>query len=196
MMWARECTWATAAAIVFALPSQGAAQAAHGQPDAAVHGTVHRHHAGVFVGATTNLAADHTDPTVGLDYEYRLPVWHDRIGLAAFGEFTSAAHDEWILGGGTVLHPGNGLKLFAGGGLLFIDDEKGGGTYASAGTASAAYDNRHPLLRIGAGREFHAGRVSLSPTVFYDRVKGHGSLVYGVTVGTALGRRKSGEAPH
>lgn len=181
MTWPRACTGAALMLTLFMLPSQAAAQPAHGKPVPDGHDAVHRHHAAIFVGATTNLSADHTDPTVGADYEYRLPAWGNRLGLAAFGEFTFAAHDEWILGGGAVVHPGKGLKLFAGGGWLFVDED---------------HDNRHPLWRVGAGWEFHRGRITLTPTLFYDRIEGHGNLVYGVAVGTALTRRNSGGSSH
>ena len=200
MIWARACTCAAVTSMLFVLPSPGTAQPSQVQPDAAGHETMHRHHAGVFGGATTNLAADHTDTTVGIDYEYRLPLWHDRIGIAAFAEFTFAAHDEWILGGGATLYPAYGLKLFAGAGVLFAEaqprDQPGADAHVSAAGASGDLDPRHPLLRIGAGWEFHAGRVSLTPMLFYDRVKGHGSLVYGVAVGMALGGRKPDASRH
>ena len=200
MRWARLSSGAAFVIMYLIVPPQAPGgplpQAQHAEhvPDA--DHAVHRHHGGIFLGATTNLSADHTDPTVGIDYEYRLPVWHNRIGVAAFGEFTFAAHDEWIIGSGVVFRPAEALKLFAGGGLLFVEDSEGGEVHSIAATTSEENDDSHSLWRVGAGWEIHAGSLSVTPTLFYDRVEGHGNLVYGVAIGIALGRGRSGAPPH
>lgn len=74
-------------------------------PGAAAEEEAHPHHVAVLVGATTNLTADHTDPTVGIDYEYKPAAWRGKTGIAAFGELTFAEHTERILGAGLLFHP-------------------------------------------------------------------------------------------
>ncbi|MFN2448097.1 MAG: hypothetical protein ABR606_21245 [Vicinamibacterales bacterium] len=138
----------------------------------------HPHHVAVLVGATTNLTADHTDPTVGIDYEYKPQAWHGKAGLAAFAEVTFAEHTERILGGGVVFHPTGGLKLFTGGGIVIAEHE-------DHVTHELTTEGRG-LLRLGGGWDFHVGRFSLGPAVYLDIVKGHRALVYGVALGTGF----------
>lgn len=39
------------------------------------------------------------------------------------------------------------------------------------------------LLRVGAGWDFHFGRLTATPSMYYDVVKGHRAVVYGVALG-------------
>lgn len=138
----------------------------------------HHSHVAVFGGATTNLTADHTDPTLGIEYEYKPAAWHGKAGVGAFAELTFAEHTEKILGGGLVFHPMEGLRIFTGGGVMVAEHEDPVTNQLETETKA--------LLRLGGGWDFHLGRLTLGPTVYYDVAKGHRALVYGVAVGTGF----------
>ena len=53
---------------------------------------VHSHHVAVFGGATTNFHADHTDGTLGLDYEFRIPALDHLFGTGVFGGCDQVYH--------------------------------------------------------------------------------------------------------
>ncbi len=156
------------------LHRESAARASLSSPE----GESHPHHLAVLAGMTTNLTADHTDPTVGIDYEYKPAAWHGGVGIAVFGELTFAEQTEKIFGGGLVFHPGGGLKLFAGGGVMSAEHE-------DQVTHETTTESKG-LLRLGGGWDFHVGGFTLTPTTYFDIGKGHRALVYGVALGTGF----------
>lgn len=137
------------------------------------HQGKHNHHTAIFIGATNNQHAGHTDFTLGTDYEYRLPFANHQFGTGFFGEIVFADHKETIIGVPLIFHPTSALKFLAGAGLIFAEDHHG-------------ESESHFLTRLGTGYDFHLGNFSLSPTFNADFVDGHTSLVYGISIGTGF----------
>jgi hypothetical protein len=133
----------------------------------------HRHHAGVFVGATLNFEAKHTDFTLGADYEYRFETHHGFLGVGVIADFVFAKHTESLFMGGIFLHPAPSLKFVIGNGIAMSEVEKAGKTETSS----------HYVIRLGAGYDFVMSSMTITPTVNWDMIEGHSSLVYGLTAG-------------
>lgn len=147
---------------VFAGP--GAASAA-GHSDEEGHG-YHPHHVAAFGGVT--LAEGHLAPTVGAEYEYRLP-WHE--GLLGIGAVWEGVIDDGLIHVAVLpvtVHPVAELKLFLGPGI------------------EAVHGHVEPLGRIGAGYDLWLGPVALTPLASLDLAAGHLVQVYGVAVGTGF----------
>lgn len=134
---------------------------------------VYSHHLAVFAGAVSNLEAEHTDFSLGIDCEYRLPLWHNRIGVGLLGEIVFAEHKETIAGLPVFIHPGGGLKLFYAPGIAMAEDEHG-----------RSYN--HFVSRMGLGYDFHIKSISITPGLAGDLIEGHISLVYGLSLGIGL----------
>ena len=141
----------------------GAAQESHSvEGHAVVH---HDNHIGLSAAAaTTNLHSNHTNYTLGADYERRLS---PRFGVGALADVVFAHHRETILAGAVVFHPGHNLRFMFAPGVLFVDGS-----------------SEHPFVaRFGAGYDVHAGWSTLTPTFNVDVIDGHVSLRYGLTLG-------------
>lgn len=134
---------------------------------------VHSHHLAIFSGATNNIDAEHTDFTLGAEYEYRLPIWQNRLGIGVIGERVFADQPENILAGAALLHVGKGLKFLAAPGVVFAKHESHGETETV----------KEFLFRTGVAKDFHVGRFSVTPALNFDFIKGHVSVVYGLTFG-------------
>lgn len=100
----------------------------------------HARHADLFVG--TADPAHHAAVALGADIEWRLS---GLLGVAAFGDATLGEHPHGLVGAGVVVHPGAGLRLFAGPALAL-----------SEGHRDAAF-------RAGLGYDLHVGRFSVTP---------------------------------
>lgn len=124
-----------------------------------------KNHFGFFFGSTSNFETKRNYVTLGADYEYKLSNLFS-VGLAS--ELVFADHLETIGLGTIIIKPVSNFKLLVGNGLEMSD---GHSNY---------------LLRLGAGYDFHAGAISITPTLNLDRVKGHSLLVYGLTIGFGL----------
>lgn len=132
------------------------------------------HHIGVFVGQTSDTDFEHSENTFGIDYEYALPTSIFSIGAVA--EFVTYEHTETILLGQVTLRPpALSLKLFAAAGFAFA-------THEDHVTHEETTES-HFVMRVGTGYEFHLAKFTVSPTIALDRIDGHSTLVYGVTVG-------------
>ncbi len=128
-------------------------------------------HLGFFVGAATNTHSEHTDLALGLDSEFRLPHWGHKFGVGLIGEWVFAKHRETLLAPSFVVHPTGGWKVLFAPGVLFEEDSS----------------HRQFLMRTGAAYDFHVGSSSFSPTVNFDIVNGHLTVVYGLTFGFGFG---------
>lgn len=131
---------------------------------------VHSHHLVVFTGATSNLEAKHTDFSLGIDYEYRLPVWHNKLGIGLLGELVFAEHKETIIGVPIFFHPVGSLKFLFAPGMAFTEDEHG-------------HSHNHFVSRVGLGYDFHIKTISITPGFSADFIEGHISLIYGISLG-------------
>jgi len=152
----------------------------------------HSNHLAIFSGLTSNMKHEHTDFSLGLDYEYRLPMWHDLIGIGLFGEVVFAEHTEYLAGIPIFLHPVGGLKFWAAPGLLMMEVadhtteehlfHKSNNNELFADGESTTIEQEF-LIRIGFGYDFHVKNVSISPALSADIINGHLSLVYGIYFG-------------
>ena len=154
---------------------------------------VHSHHLALFGGATTNLEVKHTDPTAGIDYEFRLPFWDNVIGIGIFGEAVFAEHIEFLAGGLIIVHPIAGLKVFAGGGAVRVEHTvqsipetiplKIKSDRILANGSEETEVKFEPLIRGGIGYDFHFEQFSIGPVVSADYINKNTLLVYGLSLG-------------
>lgn len=121
------------------------------------------HHAALFLGVTDTDAG--TDPTVGIEYEYRTPLWDRKIGIGVVAERIFADYDADLLVAGVVVHPWKDLKV-----------------NLSAGQESS-HGHTADVKRAGVGYDFHYNNISYGPVYNYDDIEGHTAHVIGVAVG-------------
>ncbi len=127
-------------------------------------------HAALFVGMTK--ASKSTDATVGIEYEYRLPVLDNMLGVGVVVERIFADDTATVYVIGAVVHPWKALKLNASIGQERIEDYKKGGT-----------KKIKKVARVGVGYDFHYGDWSYGPVYNLDTVGGKTVHVLGVAVG-------------
>ncbi len=157
----------------------------------------HNHHAGFFIGAVSNLNKSNTDLSIGLDYEFYIPVTNPKMGIGFIAEIAMAEHTEYILAIPLFIHPIDNFKAFIAPGFLISShdethtDETDNGLLVKPKDAILSCDcetapESHFLFRIGAGYDFHFGRISVSPTIAFDQVQCCAYLVYGISVGVGF----------
>lgn len=139
-------------------------------------------HVGVFVGATSNLKANHTDLTIGLDYEYRA---NTHLGVGLIGDYIMGEHTEILIMAGVFYHPTNALKLYLANGFTIAreSEELEGDSNSSHKKEAEDRTVSNHVLRLGMGYDFHLGRFSVTPTVAWDLITGDSSFAYGLTFG-------------
>ena len=138
-----------------------------------------KNHLGIFYGQTSNTSFKHAENTIGIEYERNLPLIDNMVSIGALAEFILADHTNTVLMGTVTLRPPLfGMKFFAGAGVEMAKHETPDG---QGGTHTET--ESHFALRLGTGYEFHLGRLSVSPTIAWDRIDSHSYLVYGVAVG-------------
>ncbi len=136
------------------------------------------HHAAVFVGATSNLYAKHTDFTIGLDYEYRLNKF---FGVGFIGDYVMADKSETLLMAGLFYHPIASLKLYTGNGIAIVTEvEEDTQHNENEGEEKSV---SYYAFRLGTGYDFHITNFSITPTISWDLINGHSSIVYGLSFG-------------
>jgi hypothetical protein len=126
---------------------------------------VHQNHIALFVGGTTALSPSHTAFTLGLEYEYRLPVWEHRLGISPFAEVVLESEKAFLGGALVVVHPTAELKIMAG----------------PAFERAAGHTDL--VLRGGVGYEIEVSGFSVTPTFQADLVHSEVLLVYGLALG-------------
>ncbi len=137
----------------------------------------HHHHVGVLVGGMTPLKeTSQTSWALGAEYEYR---FNERWGTGLGVDFTFGDHKRTALfATGVTYRLTPALKVMTGPGFEVVEKDKPEG-----GTKSKAYF----LWGFGVAYEFHAGSLSLVPTVFLDFVgETKTNLTYGIAVGTGF----------
>ncbi len=142
-----------------------------------------KYHAGIFLGATSNLEDKTTDFSIGLDYEYKLDMLEQTFGIGFIMEAVFAEHKESILGLPIFIHPGLGhLKFWLAPGVEFGDEP-----IASNETEDVPTEFKtNFLFRLGIGYDFHFDMFAVSPAISLDMIKGNIALVYGLTVGMSF----------
>lgn len=145
------------------------------------------HHIAVFLGATSNLDAEHTDFTIGGDYAYRLS---DLFSLGLIGDVVLADYTEILIMPALTVHPmAGGLRFFAAPGIAIIDtptleiDDSliPDGFDVDIDTESESVSEF--VLRLGGAYDIHVGNFAIAPTFSADFISGHVSLVYGMAFG-------------
>ncbi|MEH6490299.1 hypothetical protein [Hyphomonas oceanitis] len=121
---------------------------------------------GVFVGATS--FEDSTEPTYGLEAEYRLT---ERVGLGAVIEHSP--EDDHGYEANQLLfianyHTDMGLRFLAGAGREY------------------SHGHEVPVWRVGAAYDFHAGDFHISPTVAMDYLEDKENAVFGIVFAKAF----------
>ncbi|MDH5302231.1 MAG: hypothetical protein OEW58_12810 [Gammaproteobacteria bacterium] len=138
-----------------------------GLPMMAAHAGEGNHHAALFGGAT--ITSDYTDPTVGLEYEYRTNLWERRIGLGLVAErIAGDYYDMDLFFAGVVVHPWKDSKF----NISVGHKDKNGSSYTVA--------------RVGAGYDFHYKQMSFGPVYNFDSVDGTSAHVLGIAVGVGF----------
>lgn len=137
-------------------------------------GNYNRHNIALFGGATTGLYdGASTLPTLGFEYEYRVN------NLLGVGLFTQAllgdGYTNFVLGVPVVVHPIAGFKGFA---APLLEFAKG----YDFTTLKEKWQSEFGF-GIGAGYNFNFDRFVVAPSLSFDRVAKHNSLVYGVSFG-------------
>ncbi len=150
----------------------------HGDTHSEHH--VSKHHAALFLGATTTMSEHSTTLfTAGLDYEFRLPFAHNMFGIGLGAEYLYGEEvQEFIFGVPIFIHPFAGVKLNV------------APLYAMAGHEHVDHDghtevewSNHFGFRGGLAYDIHLGKFSISPTFNADFFDGNVSLVYGLGFG-------------
>ncbi len=133
----------------------------------ATHHTDHNSHLALFLGATyTEESA--ADLTLGLEYEYRLPMFGRLFGTGPEVEYVNSSHKEFIAIDLFYVHPWRSLKLFGGPGYERVSGTGGW------------------LVRGGASYDVHVGSLSLSPTIAVDRFDEYTAVIGGVAAGFGI----------
>ena len=135
-------------------------------PFAGAHAGAGNNHAALFMGAT--ITDDYTDPTVGVEYEYRTPFMDRKIGIGVVVE-QLLDHDATIAVAGVVIHPWKDLKVNLSAGIERLD---------VAGTTK-----NKELIRVGVGYDFHYNNISYGPVYNLDTVDGNNAHAVGLAVG-------------
>jgi len=140
-----------------------------------------KHHVGVFLGATSNIDAKHTSFTLGLDYVYRI---NHSFGLGFIGDYVITERAETLLMAGVFYYPLSSLKLYVGNGVaLTTEVEKETQLKESSDSDGEEKVVSHYVFRLGTGYDFHIDDFSVTPTIAWDLINGHSSIVYGLTFG-------------
>ena len=139
------------------------------------HGSqaAHPHHVSLMLGAADNHHLDETGFTIGASYRRTVA---PKVAVGPMIDFAFYDHETTtLLVAAAFWKPAGNLILLAGPGVEFVhvDDAVGheGGT------------EREFAFRLGAGYEFHAGGLTITPGIGTDFVDGHTTVVYAVAFG-------------
>ena len=125
------------------------------------HASAHKHHMGLFVGATSTSGGKH-GPTIGADYGYRL---HKLVSLGFSVDYAADEIDATIIAAGVFLHPTDRIRLLVAPGVDLHDGHS------------------EVVLRLGVLYDFHVGDWTLSPTAHLDALDAKENVIYGLGVG-------------
>jgi hypothetical protein len=123
-------------------------------------------HIAIFTGLTTGESNAAT--TVGLEYEYKLPILERKIGLGVFYENVSGDHTATVSGAGLIYHLPYHLR-----------------TNLSIGE-HAVHGHKATITRVGLAYDHHIGKYAISPTINIDKSKYETVSVYGLAFGMSF----------
>lgn len=124
------------------------------------------HHAAIFTGVTTG--DDSAAETLGVEYEFKLPVLEGKLGLGGVVETIKGDHNASLVGLGLIYHLPHHLKVNA--------------TYIT----EKSHGHEISINRFGMAYDHHIGKYSISPTVNIDSSAHHVFTVYGVAWGVSF----------
>ena len=128
------------------------------------------HHLSLVLGGTHINAADETEFTFGVDYEYRISTL---IGVGAVVEHAVGDIDATTLLAVADIHLWRGLAMQIGPGVEFVDEGEETETFA--------------IGRIGVLYEVEFGEgFTVSPQFHYDISSGEDAIVFGLSFGRAF----------
>lgn len=145
----------------------------------------HSHHAGIFLGVTSNLETEHNDFSIGIDYEYRLPVLQRIFGIGVMGEAVFSEEAEYIAGIPVYIHLTDFLRLFAAPSMLFVHETEVNGEHGE-GQVSESKTKYEYLTIAGLFIDIETRNFTISPTVKFEFIGGHISVAYGLTFAKAF----------
>lgn len=145
----------------------------------------HRHHAGLFLGGTSNLKKEETDFTLGFEYEYRLSKKMARWSIGLIGEMIFAHKTEYLLVVPVILRITDAFFFRAGPGVEWAhhSEENGHGNIHAAEAADGEGSETEFFVRVGIGYGFEVGKFSITPTLDFDIFQSHTTLVWGIAIG-------------
>ena len=132
--------------LMFAIQSKSQHHPQHNTPHADLH-AVHNHHFSVFGGLTSNLHAEHTDFSIGADYEFRLPSLNHKLGIGLLGDFVFAEYSEMILAVPAFVHPFGNFKFLLAPGIVRAEEHMG--KFSISPTFNLDIINGHTSLVYG-----------------------------------------------
>ncbi len=139
--------------------------------------TLHRHHAGVFAGATTYFEEEKTYFTLGIDYEYRLPILHNKFGIGLMGEMVFGEENEYIAGVPVFFHLSDWMRVFVAPSLLFLPEE----IELVEGIETTIEAHSKYITVAGLFVDIHMRGFTISPTVKVEFIGSNIGLAYGLT---------------
>jgi hypothetical protein len=120
-------------------------------------------HAAIFTGVTSG--EETADTTIGIEYEYKLPVLERKLGVGVFYEAISSSPSSTVVGGGLIYHLPHHFRVNVGAGEHVVKS------------------HRVSITRAGFAYDHHIDNYAISPTVNFDK-SSHGTVtVYGVAFG-------------
>ena len=131
----------------------------------------------VFLGVTItgeqqtpfDVASWVVAPTIGLEYEWRLPVWDERLGIGLTAEVAFGEEAMEAVGLGAVyLHLWERFSVVAATGLHRDDGSNG------------------LVLRGGAAYDFELGPIAVAPALAVDVIRSKEALTIGPVAGVEL----------
>jgi hypothetical protein len=146
----------------------------------AAEGLAHAHYVGLLTGVVDNGGLDEAAPTIGASYRYRVA---ERLAIGPMVDFVAYDDEDTLLVVAAAFwNPVGRWLVVAGPGVEFIDPEPSAAARSAGGGGGR---RREFALRAGAGYEFHAGPLDITPAVGVDLVDGETTVLYvvGLTVG-------------
>lgn len=151
--------------------------------------TSHSHHAGIFVGITSNLETEHNDFSIGIDYEYRLPILKRIFGIGIMGEAVFGLETEYIAGIPLYIHLADFLRVFVAPSILYVPDsgEEPESKIAHDKIQSTEASSHSEYVTIaGLFLDIQTRNFTISPTLKFEFIGGHIAMAYGLTFAKAF----------
>lgn len=177
-----QLKWSLAAAITLlstCLFAQEHSSDSHESHNEAHGAHFHANHTAIFLGVTAQPKRDNTHFSPGIDYIRSFPP-HGDWGVGIFFEVIFAEHTEWVFGVPLFYQAQKNFWLRTGPGIEIF---RGDIADLHVNEAGETEPKVKFLYRIGAGYDFHAGNLTISPSLDLDLVRSAPALVFGINIG-------------